>query len=76
MFAKETSRQRGVFDSISRHNVTHISGAQTIMNMIINVPKSHQPQKLPLANKVVFMTGGASPPPQLVVFKMKSWDSM
>lgn len=76
MFAKETSRQRGVFDSISRHNVTHISGAQTIMNMIINVPKSDQPQKLPLANKVVFMTGGASPPPQLVVFKMKSWDSM
>ncbi|KAJ0568646.1 putative AMP-dependent synthetase/ligase, AMP-binding, AMP-binding enzyme domain-containing protein [Helianthus annuus] len=58
---------KGIFESISRHNVTHMSGAPTVLNMIINAPAG---EKLPLPGKVSVMTGGA-PPPSQVVFSME-----
>lgn len=58
---------KGIFDSISQHRVTHMGGAPTVLNMIINAPVGDQ---RPLPGKVVVMTGGAPPPPQ-VLFNMK-----
>ncbi|KAM0012988.1 putative AMP-dependent synthetase/ligase, AMP-binding, ANL domain-containing protein [Helianthus debilis subsp. tardiflorus] len=58
---------KGIFESISRHKVTHMSGAPTVLNMIINAPAG---EKLPLPGKVSVMTGGA-PPPSQVVFSME-----
>lgn len=57
----------GIFDNISRHKVTHTSGAPTVLNMIINAP--HEVRK-PLPGKVEVMTGGAPPPPD-VIFRME-----
>ncbi|TXG59890.1 hypothetical protein EZV62_014463 [Acer yangbiense] len=45
-------------------NVTHMSGAPTILNMIVNSPVSDQK---PLPHKVDVMTGGAPPPPQILL---------
>ncbi|KAL6317210.1 hypothetical protein AAG906_029962 [Vitis piasezkii] len=59
--------QGGIFDSISQHRVTHMGGAPTVLNMIINAPVGDQ---RPLPGKVAVMTGGAPPPPQ-VLFNMK-----
>ncbi|PWA69685.1 acyl activating enzyme 1 [Artemisia annua] len=58
---------KDIFECISRHKVTHMSGAPTVLNMIINAPAS---EKLPLPGKVSVMTGGA-PPPSQVVFSME-----
>ncbi|KAL2522101.1 putative acyl-activating enzyme 1 [Forsythia ovata] len=58
---------KGIFDSISRHHVTHMGGAPTVLNMIINAPVS---EKMSLPGKVSVMTGGA-PPPSHVLFKME-----
>lgn len=58
---------KGIFDSISQHRVTHMGGAPTVLNMIINAPVGDQ---RPLPGKVAVMTGGAPPPPQ-VLFNMK-----
>ncbi|KAG5061618.1 hypothetical protein JHK87_002647 [Glycine soja] len=49
-----------------RHKVTHMGGAPTILNMIIN-----SPLRKPLSGKVAVMTGGAPPPPD-VIFKMEN----
>jgi acyl-CoA synthetase (AMP-forming)/AMP-acid ligase II len=57
----------GIFDNISRHKVTHLSGAPTVLNMIVNATVSEQ---RPLPGKVAVMTGGAPPPPH-VLFKME-----
>ncbi|CAH2062587.1 unnamed protein product, partial [Thlaspi arvense] len=57
----------GIFNNITQHNVTHISGAPTILNMIVNCPVS---DRKPLTGKVSVLTGGAPPPPQ-VLFKME-----
>ncbi|KAK6116168.1 hypothetical protein DH2020_008437 [Rehmannia glutinosa] len=57
----------GIFDSIAAHNVTHMGGAPTVLNMIINAPAR---ERRPLRGKVSVMTGGAPPPPQ-VLFKME-----
>ncbi|KAK2656878.1 hypothetical protein Ddye_009930 [Dipteronia dyeriana] len=54
---------KGVFESIDIHNVTHMSGAPTILNMIVNSPIRDQK---PLPHKVDVMTGGAPPPPQIL----------
>lgn len=58
---------KGIFDHIARHKVTHMGGAPTVLNMIINAPASEQK---PLPGKVTVMTGGA-PPPSQVLFKME-----
>ncbi|GMN34783.1 hypothetical protein TIFTF001_004889 [Ficus carica] len=58
---------KGIFDSIHRHKVTHMGGAPTVLNMIINAPASDM---RPLPGKVSVMTGGAPPPPQ-ILFKME-----
>lgn len=57
----------GIFTSIDRHQVSHMGGAPTVLNMIINTPPSI---RKPLPRKVAVMTGGAPPPPQ-VLFKME-----
>lgn len=57
----------GVFESIALHHVTHMSGAPTVLNMIINAANG---VKKPLPGKVMVMTGAAPPPPQ-VLFKME-----
>ncbi|KAF7112993.1 hypothetical protein RHSIM_RhsimUnG0172400 [Rhododendron simsii] len=57
----------GIFSSISQHKVTHMGGAPTILNMIVNAPVN---DRKPLPRKVVVMTGAAPPPPQ-VLFKMQ-----
>ncbi|KAI3725543.1 hypothetical protein L1987_65333 [Smallanthus sonchifolius] len=62
-----TVTAKGIFKCISRHQVTHMSGAPTVLNMIINVPAT---ERLPLPAKVSVMTGGA-PPPSQVVFSME-----
>lgn len=56
-----------IFDSIAKHRVTHLGGAPTVLNMIINAPAS---ERRPLPDKVSVMTGGA-PPPAPVLFKME-----
>lgn len=58
---------KGIFDSIFQHQVTHMGGAPTVLNMIIHAPASEQ---MPLPGTVSVMTGGAPPPPQ-VLFKME-----
>ncbi|KAJ4702271.1 putative AMP dependent ligase [Melia azedarach] len=58
---------KGIFDNIARYKVTHLGGAPTVLNMIINAPPSDQK---PLPGKVGVMTGGSPPPPQ-VLYKME-----
>ncbi|PRQ51639.1 putative 4-coumarate--CoA ligase [Rosa chinensis] len=58
---------KGIFDNISLHNVTHMGGAPTVLNMIVNSPVNDQ---MPLPHKVEVMTGGSPPPPQ-ILFKME-----
>lgn len=61
-----TVTAKGIFECISRHKVTHMSGAPTVLNMMVNAPAT---ERLPLPGKVLVMTGGA-PPPSQVVFSM------
>ncbi|KAL0366479.1 UNVERIFIED_CONTAM: putative acyl-activating enzyme 1, peroxisomal [Sesamum radiatum] len=58
---------KGIFDSIATHQVTHMGGAPTVLNMIINAPTS---ERRPLPGIVSVMTGASPPPPQ-VLFKME-----
>ncbi|KAH6834973.1 acyl activating enzyme 1 [Perilla frutescens var. hirtella] len=58
---------KGIFDSIANHHVTHMGGAPTVLNMIINATAS---EKRPLPGKVTVMTG-AAPPPAQVLFEME-----
>ncbi|KAM4118578.1 hypothetical protein ACB094_02G214000 [Castanea mollissima] len=54
---------KGIFDNIALHNVTHMGGAPTVLNMIVNSPIS---DRKPLPHKVEVMTGGSPPPPQIL----------
>ncbi|KAL6578270.1 putative acyl-activating enzyme 1, peroxisomal [Orobanche minor] len=58
---------RVIFDSIAANRVTHMGGAPTVLNMIINASPAER--KL-LPGKVAVMTGGAPPPPA-VLFGME-----
>uniref|UniRef100_A0A803N5C0 4-coumarate--CoA ligase n=1 Tax=Chenopodium quinoa TaxID=63459 RepID=A0A803N5C0_CHEQI len=58
---------KDIFSSIAEYKVTHMGGAPTVLNMIINSPDG---DKKPLPGKVVAITGGAPPAPQ-VLFKME-----
>lgn len=64
---QRTVTVKGIFESISLHKVTHFGGAPIVLNMIANAEAS---ERRPLPSKVVVMTGGAPPPPQ-VLFKME-----
>ncbi|KAM3316251.1 hypothetical protein ACQJBY_034403 [Aegilops geniculata] len=52
-----------IFDSIARHGVTHMGGAPTVLNMILNAPAA---DRRPLPGTVRVMTGGAPPPPRVL----------
>ncbi|XBH58550.1 butanoate--CoA ligase AAE1 [Aegilops tauschii subsp. strangulata] len=52
-----------IFDSIARHGVTHMGGAPTVLNMILNAPTA---DRKPLPGTVRVMTGGAPPPPRVL----------
>ena len=54
---------KAIFDNIALHDVTHMGGAPTVLNMIVNSPIS---DRRPLPHKVEVMTGGAPPPPQIL----------
>uniref|UniRef100_A0ACD5YVF5 Uncharacterized protein n=1 Tax=Avena sativa TaxID=4498 RepID=A0ACD5YVF5_AVESA len=56
-----------IFDSIARHGVTHMGGAPTVLNMVVNAPAE---DRRPLPGTVRVMTGGA-PPLQHVLFGME-----
>ncbi|XP_065880833.1 butanoate--CoA ligase AAE1 isoform X1 [Euphorbia lathyris] len=56
-----------IFDSIVRYKVTHMGGAPTVLNTIINAPAG---VRKALPGKVIVMTGGA-PPPSQVLFGME-----
>nr|QII68911.1 benzoate:CoA ligase [Hypericum calycinum] len=58
---------KGIFDGIVSHKVTHMGGAPTVLNMIVNSPAG---DRKPLPHKVDIMTGGSPPPPQ-ILFKME-----
>ncbi|KAL5098741.1 hypothetical protein RYX36_003068 [Vicia faba] len=58
---------KGIFDNVFKHKVTHMAGAPTVLNMIVNSPLEI---RKPLPGKVAVMTGGAPPPPA-VFFKME-----
>lgn len=59
---------KDIFQSISKHKVTHMAGAPTVLNMIIHAPAA---DRIPLPGKVAVMTGGA-PPPSQVLFSMEN----
>lgn len=56
---------KDIYDNIVKHKVTHMGGAPTVLNMIVN-----SPDQKPLPHKVEIMTGGAPPPP-LILSKME-----
>ncbi|KAL6011910.1 putative acyl-activating enzyme 1, peroxisomal [Asimina triloba] len=58
---------KAIFDCISAHKVTHLGGAPTVLNMIVNAPPAVQKE---LPHKVTVMTGGA-PPPDRVLFNVE-----
>lgn len=59
---------KGIFDNVAKHKVTHMGGAPTVLNMIVNSDKG---DRRPLPGKVMVMTGGAPPPPE-VLFRMEA----
>ncbi|KAJ3687944.1 hypothetical protein LUZ61_017108 [Rhynchospora tenuis] len=54
---------KNIFDNIALHKVTHLGGAPTVLNIVINSPLT---ERKPLPGKVVFFTGGAPPPPKVL----------
>ncbi|KAL6568057.1 Isovalerate--CoA ligase aae2 [Orobanche hederae] len=52
---------RVIFENIALNGVTHMGGAPTVLNMIVNSTDCQ-----PLAQKVEIMTGGAPPPPPVI----------
>ncbi|XP_057772851.1 butanoate--CoA ligase AAE1-like [Salvia miltiorrhiza] len=50
-----------IFDTVAAKHVTHMGGAPTVLNMIIN-----SPDRKPLPRKVEIMTGGSPPPPSIL----------
>ncbi|MQM08320.1 hypothetical protein Taro_041175, partial [Colocasia esculenta] len=58
---------KAIFDNIIKYKVTHMGGAPTVLNMIVNAPVAEQKA---LPHTVTAATGAAPPPPQ-VLFKME-----
>ncbi|KAE8693446.1 putative acyl-activating enzyme 2 [Hibiscus syriacus] len=59
-----------IFENIVLHNVTHMGGAPTVLNMIVNSSVTDQK---PLSRKVTIFIGGSPPPPQ-IFSKMEELD--
>ncbi|KAH9618211.1 hypothetical protein KSS87_002635 [Heliosperma pusillum] len=57
----------GIFSNIAEHRVTHMGGAPTVLNMILN---ARDDDKKPLPGKVI-VTTGAAPPPSQVLLEME-----
>ncbi|XP_047314883.1 butanoate--CoA ligase AAE1-like [Impatiens glandulifera] len=53
---------KNIFENVSRHKVTHLAGAPTVLNMIVN---SSPTERDPLPHVVEVMTGASPPPPQI-----------
>lgn len=56
---------KGIFDSIIDHKVTHMCGAPTVLNMMINAPCNNRVSRSG-SGKVIVLTGGAPPPPHVL----------
>ncbi|XP_060189692.1 isovalerate--CoA ligase AAE2-like [Lycium barbarum] len=54
---------KDIFENISLYKVTHMGGAPTVLNKIVNSPSC---DLKPLPHKVKIMTGGSPPPPQVI----------
>ncbi|XP_054814387.1 isovalerate--CoA ligase AAE2-like [Prosopis cineraria] len=54
---------KDIFDNLFKHKVTHMGGAPTVLNMIVN---SIIVDKKSLPHKVTVMTAGSPPPPQII----------
>ncbi|VFQ76894.1 unnamed protein product [Cuscuta campestris] len=54
---------KGIFDSVADHRVTHMGGAPTVLNTLVNAPPGVR-RRFP--EKVVAMTGAAPPPPHVL----------
>ncbi|EOA29591.1 hypothetical protein CARUB_v10013269mg [Capsella rubella] len=52
-----------VFKNIAMHKVTHMGGAPTVLNMIVNCPVTDHK---PFPHRVEIMTGGSPPQPQIL----------
>ncbi|MEU3013811.1 long-chain-fatty-acid--CoA ligase [Nocardia asteroides] len=50
-----------IWDLIDRHGVTHLNGASTVVNTILNAANAHQ-----LTRRLTVTTGGAPPSPTLI----------
>jgi fatty-acyl-CoA synthase len=59
---------KGIFDAISEHGVTHMCGAPTVLNMLVQAPAAAK-QPLPVRTKVA--TGGAAPP-AIIIERMEA----
>jgi fatty-acyl-CoA synthase len=57
----------GILDAIERHAVTHLCGAPTVLNMIVQEVRA---KRLTLARRVDVLTGGA-PPPSAIIAAME-----
>ncbi len=56
-------RATSVYDLITEHKVTHLSGAPIVMATLLNAPEA---EKKPIGHKVQFITAGAPPPAALL----------
>ncbi|MED6128664.1 Isovalerate--CoA ligase aae2 [Stylosanthes scabra] len=56
-------RPKDIFDKVTNHKVTHLGGAPTVLNMIVN---SASIDRKPIDHKVIVVSGGAPPPPQIL----------
>ena len=58
-----TISAKNIYESITKHNVTHMCGAPIILSMIINAEKN---EIMKIKNKVSIMTAAAAPPPAIL----------
>ena len=58
-----TISAKNIYESITKHNVTHMCGAPIILSMIINAEKN---ERIEIKNKVNIMTAAAAPPPAIL----------
>ncbi|XP_016179496.1 probable acyl-activating enzyme 2 isoform X2 [Arachis ipaensis] len=56
-------KPKDIFDNVTNYKVTHLGGAPTVLNMIVN---SASFDRKPIDHKVLAMTGGSPPPPQII----------
>ena len=59
-----------IFAAVAAHRVTHMGGAPTVLNMVVNATAEERRPLKAGGKPVTVMTGGAPPPPQ-VLFRME-----